>query len=486
MTKLSEITAQFKNTKIRYYGMETSVKIQKQLFKMGFRWGNTTSGQGREINFLCSPGWIFIDSDLRLAWAGVEYSGKSSSNYEIFHKTLDKEVEKFLIEKKDAIKQKRFDKLANTKFFIGNNKVLFKKVLDHLYLLGFLWQSGGVGNYDYDCEWLHIHCNGKLGFLEPGDTGRWPENLEEYRTGSLQELSINKKFWPGNKVMTTKKGSTMYAMKKFKVENVQESEAVQEALYKLGYVWKFKIKSLYESLSDVYPALIFCHNNKTLTCSGLDWSDAEALAYKEVAIEELLPEQAFAPAIIEEVIEYPIGRQDATLPAKISLEQMFEKMFADGDAAAVGIDCVPGSAYTGLDTNPKQLVGNLNLPMSGVSPLFKSMVSLGKLNGSLKYGKSNYLGTKVTLSTYLDAIERHMDRIKLGEWFDLVDNVPHLGAIGANCDIIASAQAAGTLINDLGLATGQIEAMLKLVPTVKSLQELHKDRNPNHLYMCGK
>jgi len=36
-------------------------------------------------------------------------------------------------------------------------------------------------------------------------------------------------------------------------------------------------------------------------------------------------------------------------------------------------------------TNPKQLVGASNIPMSSVSPLFKAMTALGKMNGALKY-----------------------------------------------------------------------------------------------------
>ncbi len=549
MTKLSEITAQFKNTKIWYPGVETSAEIQKQLFKMGFRWTGSICGEGREINFPFASGWIFIDNDLRLTWSGVEYSGY----YEISHRTLDEGVERFLTEKKDAIKQKRFDKLAYTKFFIGNNKVLFKKVLDHLYPLGFLWQSGGVGKYDYDCEWLCIHSNGKLGFLESGDTGSWPGNWEEYRTGSLQELSINKKFWPGNKVMTTEKGITMYAMKKFKVENVQESEAVQEALYKLGYVWECKIKSLYESLSDVYPAVIFCHKNKTLTFGGLglDWLGAKILAYKEVDIAELLPKQAkssewiewqggecpvptgtvvdvqyrdgdrqytgpagvcrptwgrdaspafwrdvngcndivryrlnnsglwqaeiqFAPAIIEEVIAYPIGRHDYTpdpLAEKLTVHGMFEKMIAEGDAVVEEI---------APDVNPKKQFGDKNIPLNLWSSLASSYGALGLYNGKLKYGGGNYKATPVEASIYIAGAMRHLAAWAEGEEFDPVDNVPNLGGVLANIAIILDSRAAGTLIDDRNIPGGYIKERAALQGIVASLQVLHAGKTPRH------
>jgi hypothetical protein len=137
------------------------------------------------------------------------------------------------------------------------------------------------------------------------------------------------------------------------------------------------------------------------------------------------------------------------------------------------------------DTNPKQSIGAVALPMTMVSPLFRAMVALGKANGAGKYGLTNYIGSPVVMSTYLHAIQRHLDKIMMGEDVDAVDGVPHWGAIGANCDIIVSAQAAGTLIDDRPRADGQLEAVAALVPLVKSLAELHKDRNPKHFYMKG-
>lgn len=134
------------------------------------------------------------------------------------------------------------------------------------------------------------------------------------------------------------------------------------------------------------------------------------------------------------------------------------------------------------DTNPKASIGSQALPMSMCSPLFAAHVALGKYNGMLKYGGSNYIGTEVVMSIYLDAIQRHLDKIKMGEVVDEVDGVNHFGAIGANCDIILSAQAAGTLIDDRLRSDGQLEAYKALTPLVKSLQELHKNKNPKHYY----
>jgi hypothetical protein len=139
-----------------------------------------------------------------------------------------------------------------------------------------------------------------------------------------------------------------------------------------------------------------------------------------------------------------------------------------------------------LNTNPKAAHGIKSLPVSLLSPLAIVLGSLGKLNGKLKYGGANYIGTEVVASIYIEAILRHIFKYLLGEDVDEVDKVPHLGAIIADCDILASAAAAGTLIDDRLRCDGQLEAIKALMPLVQSLQELHKDKNPKHYYMKDK
>lgn len=134
----------------------------------------------------------------------------------------------------------------------------------------------------------------------------------------------------------------------------------------------------------------------------------------------------------------------------------------------------------GSDTNPKQALGLSSIPMNLLSPLACAYGSLGKLNGKLKYGGSNFIGTEVIMSIYMDAIRRHLDGIMAGEEFDPADGVPHFGAMLANIDIILCARAGGTLIDDRPLLKGYREEMDKLKPIVAQLQELHKDKNPKH------
>lgn len=130
--------------------------------------------------------------------------------------------------------------------------------------------------------------------------------------------------------------------------------------------------------------------------------------------------------------------------------------------------------------NPKQALGLSSIPMNLLSPIACAYGSLGKLNGKLKYGGSNFIGTEVIMSIYMDAIRRHLDGIMAGEEFDPADGVPHFGAMLANIDIILCARAGGTLIDDRPLLKGYREEMDKLKPIVAHLQELHKDKNPKH------
>lgn len=142
-------------------------------------------------------------------------------------------------------------------------------------------------------------------------------------------------------------------------------------------------------------------------------------------------------------------------------------------------------AVSEASLNPKALIGSKALPLTAASPFLALYACLGKANGAGKYGVSNFIGTKVVMSIYMDAIQRHFDKLRAGEWADAVDNVPHWSAILANIDIILSAKHAGTLIDDRPMIStkGYQEAIAELTPLVASLQELHKDREPKHYYL---
>lgn len=138
------------------------------------------------------------------------------------------------------------------------------------------------------------------------------------------------------------------------------------------------------------------------------------------------------------------------------------------------------STSSGQETNPKQIHGQSSLPLHLFSPLATAYGCIGKLNGKLKYGLSNFVATPVIASIYVDAIRRHLDKWMSGQENDDVDGVPHFAAILANVDILLCARAAGTLIDDRPMSVGYLDEIEKLTPLVRALHELHKDKQPKH------
>ena len=210
-----------------------------------------------------------------------------------------------------------------------------------------------------------------------------------------------------------------------------------------------------------------------------DWNEVQKflweVLYKDISVEEDYPDEYFTYGKDSCItLAYHGGYYGdrtyyiANGYTVISMEEFREQYYKKKENA---------------DANPKQALGLANIPMNLLSPITCAYGSIGKLNGQLKYGLSNYLGTQVIMSIYMDAIRRHIDGIMSGEEYDPADGVPHWSAILANVDIILCARAAGTLIDDRPLLKGYREEMDKLKPIVNSLKELHKDKNPKHYYL---
>ena len=131
-------------------------------------------------------------------------------------------------------------------------------------------------------------------------------------------------------------------------------------------------------------------------------------------------------------------------------------------------------------SNPKDMIGSDKLPMSQVPGSFKAYVALAFLEGMLKYGQVNWREAGVRTSIYMDALERHYEKFKNGEWADPVTHVPHLASMGACEAIIMDAKLCGKLIDDRPKSAPVAELIDELSETVKHLKELHKDKSPYH------
>ena len=279
-----------------------------------------------------------------------------------------------------------------------------------------------------------------------------------------------------------------FKMTKFCFGNVEQCVALQKAMFVLGFRWKHSQSGTVRQVKylHVSEGLLFVDKDCRMM-HGVLKDDEENPQYKEVLQEAIHVAAAIHKAGKKAERKASRKRKAAARRAAtsktVTLEEMIGTIVADAGGRVFARRGVLGDRVLDPSTNPKHAIGSTALPMTMPSALFRAMVALGKANGAGKYGGANYIGTPVVMSTYLNAIQRHFDKILMGEDCDAVDGVPHWGAIGANIDIIVSAAAAGTLIDDRLRADGQLAAYNGLTPLVKSLSELHKDRTPKHFYM---
>lgn len=131
-------------------------------------------------------------------------------------------------------------------------------------------------------------------------------------------------------------------------------------------------------------------------------------------------------------------------------------------------------------SNPKDIIGSDKLPMSLVPGSLKAYAALGYLEGMLKYGMVNWRVTGVRSSIYTDAMERHLEKYKNGEWADRKTKVPHLASIIACCGIILDAHLCGKLIDDRPLQAPVGDLIDELGGTVRHLRRLFRDYSPTH------
>lgn len=102
----------------------------------------------------------------------------------------------------------------------------------------------------------------------------------------------------------------------------------------------------------------------------------------------------------------------------------------------------------GSAKNPKDAIGGEKVPLSLVPSAFKVYTALGLAEGALKYGRWNFRASPVVGSIYLDALERHIEKYKNGQWADDKTGVPHLANAAASLAILIDATEQGTLIDD--------------------------------------
>lgn len=84
------------------------------------------------------------------------------------------------------------------------------------------------------------------------------------------------------------------------------------------------------------------------------------------------------------------------------------------------------------------------------------------------------------MSVYLDALERHFQKVKDGEWADKRTGVPHFSSILACVGIILDAKHSGKLTDDRLPAVPTADLIEEMETHVPRLKALFKDYRPKH------
>jgi hypothetical protein len=135
----------------------------------------------------------------------------------------------------------------------------------------------------------------------------------------------------------------------------------------------------------------------------------------------------------------------------------------------------------GKTSNPKEAIGDTKVPLWLLSSVAKVHWALAQFAGMLKYGAWNWRIAGVRNSTYISAIERHIEGWKNGERVDPIDGTHHLGNVMACCAIVIEAEAAGKLNDDRPPShPGYRKSIAEAEELMAKLKKQYADRRPQH------
>lgn len=103
------------------------------------------------------------------------------------------------------------------------------------------------------------------------------------------------------------------------------------------------------------------------------------------------------------------------------------------------------------ETNPKaaRAIADGKAPLRFLQPAANAPTSRVLRHGAEKYGYRNWRIDRIHLPTYLEAVQRHLDAMKEGEWLDPDSGEPHWAHIGANVHVVLDADQFGTLDREM-------------------------------------
>ncbi|MCX2894355.1 DUF5664 domain-containing protein [Stenotrophomonas lactitubi] len=100
------------------------------------------------------------------------------------------------------------------------------------------------------------------------------------------------------------------------------------------------------------------------------------------------------------------------------------------------------------DNNPKTAVGAAKVPLHLVPPSAKHYLALALADGARKYGPYNWRDSKISVSVYVAAAQRHIDAFWDGEDCAEDSGVDHLAHAMACFALLLDARGVGMLHDD--------------------------------------
>lgn len=128
-------------------------------------------------------------------------------------------------------------------------------------------------------------------------------------------------------------------------------------------------------------------------------------------------------------------------------------------------------------TNPKDAVG-IRKPrfFSGMSAHVRRLVSIGMMEGAMKYGRHNYRPAAVRASVYYDATNEHLDSWWEGEDIDPDSKLNHVIKAICSLYVLADAIVTGNLVDDRPPRTRDVsEFKAELQPLIDELFRKYPD-----------
>lgn len=132
------------------------------------------------------------------------------------------------------------------------------------------------------------------------------------------------------------------------------------------------------------------------------------------------------------------------------------------------------------DSNPKAAAGDTKVPLWLLSTTAKIHWAMAQFAGLIKYGAWNWRAAGVRASTYLSAMERHMEAYKNGERYDPTDGTHHLGNIMACCAIMLDAEESNMLNDDRPPRIDHRPTLAHAEALMAKLREQYANKNPRH------